>query len=115
MFREETFEIRALVNSLCLQIIFSISISILSFLSEKLKIKLEFSKIPSLKKLLPMSTTKFMQSCNTSNLQKHFYKIILGITKLNLSLTRSKGTLAQLVEQRTENPCVPGSIPGGTT
>ena len=34
---------------------------------------------------------------------------------MNLSLTRSKGTLAQLVEQRTENPCVPGSIPGGTT
>ena len=33
---------------------------------------------------------------------------------LNLhSLTA--GTLAQLVEQRTENPCVPGSIPGGTT
>ena len=27
----------------------------------------------------------------------------------------SDGTLAQLVEQRTENPCVPGSIPGGTT
>ena len=26
-----------------------------------------------------------------------------------------KGTLAQLVEQWTENPCVPGSIPGGTT
>ena len=25
------------------------------------------------------------------------------------------GTLAQLVEQRTENHCVPGSIPGGTT
>jgi hypothetical protein len=25
------------------------------------------------------------------------------------------GTLAQLVEQWTENPCVPGSIPGGTT
>ena len=25
------------------------------------------------------------------------------------------GTLAQSVEQRTENPCVPGSIPGGTT
>ncbi len=25
------------------------------------------------------------------------------------------GTLAQMVEQRTENPCVPGSIPGGTT
>ena len=26
-----------------------------------------------------------------------------------------KGAIAQLVEQRTENPCVPGSIPGGTT
>ena len=25
------------------------------------------------------------------------------------------GALAQLVEQWTENPCVPGSIPGGTT
>ncbi len=30
-------------------------------------------------------------------------------------LKPSGGTLAQLVEQRTENPCVPGSIPGGTT
>ena len=26
-----------------------------------------------------------------------------------------RGTLAQMVEQWTENPCVPGSIPGGTT
>ena len=25
------------------------------------------------------------------------------------------GTIAQLVEHRTENPGVPGSIPGGTT
>tara|TARA_B000000475_G_scaffold147389_1_gene118676 strand:- start:8393 stop:8557 length:165 start_codon:yes stop_codon:yes gene_type:complete len=31
------------------------------------------------------------------------------------SCKKSDGTLAQLVEQRTENPCVPGSIPGGTT
>ena len=30
------------------------------------------------------------------------------------SQTKS-GAIAQLVEQRTENPCVPGSIPGGTT
>ena len=29
--------------------------------------------------------------------------------------TTKKGAIAQLVEQRTENPCVPGSIPGGTT
>ena len=28
---------------------------------------------------------------------------------------RQDGAIAQLVEQRTENPCVPGSIPGGTT
>jgi hypothetical protein len=28
---------------------------------------------------------------------------------------KAGGTLAQLVEQWTENPCVPGSIPGGTT
>ena len=28
---------------------------------------------------------------------------------------QNDGALAQLVEQRTENPCVPGSIPGGTT
>ena len=30
-------------------------------------------------------------------------------------ITNIKGAIAQLVEQRTENPCVPGSIPGGTT
>ena len=34
--------------------------------------------------------------------------------RLNLQ-TLFVGTLAQLVEQWTENPCVPGSIPGGTT
>ena len=28
---------------------------------------------------------------------------------------KNVGTIAQSVEQRTENPCVPGSIPGGTT
>ena len=28
---------------------------------------------------------------------------------------KNAGAIAQLVEQRTENPCVPGSIPGGTT
>ena len=34
---------------------------------------------------------------------------------LLLSHQNKRGTIAQLVEQRTENPCVPGSIPGGTT
>ena len=28
---------------------------------------------------------------------------------------KRNGVIAQLVEQRTENPCVPGSIPGDTT
>ena len=33
----------------------------------------------------------------------------------NFASQKQKGAIAQLVEQRTENPCVPGSIPGGTT
>ncbi len=32
-----------------------------------------------------------------------------------LQKSHIEGTIAQMVEQRTENPCVPGSIPGGTT
>ncbi len=32
-----------------------------------------------------------------------------------LKTTEVNGFLAQLVEQRIENPCVPGSIPGETT
>ena len=32
-----------------------------------------------------------------------------------MGLKNKNGVIAQLVEQRTENPCVPGSIPGGTT
>ena len=42
----------------------------------------------------------------------------LVVLKLKLYLHSqfiATGALAQLVEQRTENPCVPGSIPGGTT
>ena len=34
---------------------------------------------------------------------------------LPLQSKNKEGAIAQLVEQRTENPCVPGSIPGGTT
>ena len=30
-------------------------------------------------------------------------------------IAKNDGVIAQLVEQRTENPCVPGSIPGDTT
>ena len=41
----------------------------------------------------------------------------LHTCKVSLPLQPQKqnGAIAQLVEQRTENPCVPGSIPGGTT
>ena len=41
-----------------------------------------------------------------------------NIKKANIfavALQKQAGALAQLVEQWTENPCVPGSIPGGTT
>ena len=40
----------------------------------------------------------------------------LHIKKYSLPLQSQKaGAIAQLVEQRTENPCVPSSILGGTT
>ena len=47
---------------------------------------------------------------------KIFIKIFAQIKNLSYLCTRKQdGAIAQLVEQRTENPCVPGSIPGGTT
>ncbi len=47
---------------------------------------------------------------------RKFAKIWLWELKTLLHLhLQNGGTIAQLVEQRTENPCVPGSIPGGTT
>ena len=47
-----------------------------------------------------------------------FYKFLFVNNKnavIFASAFNATGALAQLVEQRTENPCVPGSIPGGTT
>ena len=35
--------------------------------------------------------------------------------QLPISKRKNNGAIAQLVEQRTENPCVPSSILGGTT
>ena len=40
---------------------------------------------------------------------------IPGQQTAKVSKKLKQGAIAQLVEQRTENPCVPGSIPGGTT
>ena len=44
-------------------------------------------------------------------------RIFASYTNYHYLCTRNSevGAIAQLVEQRTENPCVPGSIPGGTT
>ena len=42
-------------------------------------------------------------------------KMYLCIALINNREANKNGFLAQLVEQRTENPCVPGSIPGETT
>ena len=50
----------------------------------------------------------------------HFDKKVVehlenSITIRIFAPANKQGALAQLVEHRTENPCVPGSIPGGTT
>ena len=48
------------------------------------------------------------------NFSHIFFENSLQFQKLCLPLqpqTRKIGAIAQLVEQRTENPCVPGSIP----
>ena len=37
------------------------------------------------------------------------------INRYYICYHKGKGAIAQLVEQRTENPCVPGSNPGSTT
>ena len=59
-------------------------------------------------KLLIMSET-------FTKIQKKLF-FCCGIKKKEyLCSAKMDGTIAQLVEQRTENPCVPGSIPGGTT
>ena len=46
-----------------------------------------------------------------------FSREVIAVLKniLIFAPANEKGAIAQLVEQRTENPCVPGSIPGGTT
>ena len=44
------------------------------------------------------------------------FGFVLHLKKTLLHLhSQTGGAIAQSVEQRTENPCVPGSNPGGTT
>ncbi len=50
----------------------------------------------------------------------NYFKINKKVSKINIlfylcSRFTAKGAIAQMVEQRTENPCVLGSIPSGTT
>ena len=45
-----------------------------------------------------------------------FFVKLFGYSDLRyIFAVRKGGAIAQSVEQWTENPCVPGSIPGGTT
>jgi oligopeptide transport system substrate-binding protein len=64
------------------------------------------------------STKQHISSYNNLTRKKASQKIIDWETTTCLSLvkgTRIQGQVAQLVEQRTENPCVGGSIPSLTT
>ena len=62
---------------------------------------------------------RYNKNSEEKNILKIFSKIFAHIKKTLYLCTRKReqnvGAIAQLVEQRTENPCVPGSIPGGTT
>ncbi len=49
------------------------------------------------------------------NSKKHQKNLHTSKKLPNFAAQNQAGAIAQLVEQRTENPCVPGSIPGGTT
>jgi hypothetical protein len=51
----------------------------------------------------------------TVNLQFHSKSFAELIFSLDLQPEKTQGAIAQLVEQRTENPCVRGSTPRGTT
>ena len=64
----------------------------------------------------PATTTipspKHIPKKNYKKIPKH---LVISIKLPIFASQFRKGAIAQLVEQRTENPCVPGSIPGGTT
>ena len=72
----------------------------------------------------PKSAKKLEKTQKNAFFVKFFSKKFGGKEKMstfaipnenNTFEKQKSGAIAQLVEQRTENPCVPGSIPGGTT
>lgn len=73
----------------------------LIFLSQKSKIKFTAGSGSHIIKMNP---------------NKNFLTKVFGYSDLKyIFAVRKGGAIAQSVEQWTENPCVPGSIPGGTT
>ena len=57
-----------------------------------------------------------LKNNNTEKTWRHNSDNLKKTCTFALAYKRSEnGAIAQLVEHRTENPCVPGSIPGGTT
>jgi hypothetical protein len=66
--------------------------------------------------LLYCYTAGFQLSTVTFLLKSAFLKKVFHKQKIRLHLQPQRdGIIAQLVEQRTENPCVAGSIPADTT
>ncbi len=47
--------------------------------------------------------------------KKHLNYFVIFPVIRTFAPANNDGAIAQLVEHRTENPCVPGSNPGGTT
>ena len=86
----------------------------------KIKISriVDCSKTAALIRVFPTSMAKSMGLFLMRKVTNRFF-LLFVLDKLKIILylhpLQKQGTLAQLVEQWTENPCVPGSIPGGTT
>ena len=76
----------------------------------------ERSALPTALHSVTIDVANIVHLYKTEKFLKFFIKIFARVKNLSYLCTRKQdGAIAQLVEQRTENPCVPGSIPGGTT
>ena len=76
----------------------------------------ERSALPTALHSVTFDDANIVQLYRNEKFLKFFIKTFAQIKNLSYLCTRKQdGAIAQLVEQRTENPCVPGLIPGGTT
>ena len=76
----------------------------------------ERSALPTALHSVTFDGAKIVQKNKNEKFLNFFLKTLAQYKNLPYLCTRKwDGAIAQLVEQRTENPCVPGSIPGGTT